>query len=205
MIEYRKIKPEDFEQVLVLQQQNLLLNISPKIPPNPPFVKGGTRSPFPLMMGGISEGFLSTAYTLEQFQGMNDSMAVVVCVENGQVLGYFCLSQVGFFQSLPHPFPKKMIEHCAEVIYQDRPLSQYSYFIANPICIEKEYRGQDLYFNLCKKSCEYIPKTYDFGIAFISKKNHRSLGAGKKISLETIGEFTVQEEDFWLLKCPTAL
>ena len=145
------------------------------------------------------EGFLSTAFTKEQFQLMDHLLGIIVCLENDIVCGYLCATTIEF--NLAFPIPAAMIENCANLQYKDRPLNSYQYVVASPSCIDKNYRGKDIFVNLCKKLSAIIPAQYELTVSLVSTKNNTSLAAVKKIGLKPIQQFVKDGEEFWILVC----
>lgn len=181
---YRKAQPQDFELILGLQQQNLLSS---------------------LPEGKRSNGFLSTAYTLEDFKGMHNSIGIAVCMEGETLCGYFCASTPSFIHSFRHPFPKTMIEHCGTLFYRDKPLTHYRFFVGNPACIAEAYRGMNILAGLVDTACQMATPIADVGITFISTQNQRSLQAIQKLNLEVIGHFETHGQAFHILLKPLSV
>lgn len=175
-MEYRRPLPEDFSQILDLQNKNLFSALT---------------------SSDRKDGFLSTAYTKDQFLEMDRTLGAVVGVEAGKVCGYIFAGTEKFYRNFIRA--SALLDQCAKISYRGKPLTSYRFFIANPICIDKDYRGADVYVRLCDKLLETVPKDYDLVLGFISIENTRHLSAVKKVKMEVVGEFQSGEEKFCIL------
>lgn len=178
-MEYRRAQTGDFEQIVDLQNRNLAWNLS---------------------AAERSGGFLSTAFTSEQFQEMDRSAGVAVCVEEGRVRGYLCAAAAEFYKAFP--LPAAMLEKCSGLSYKGKPVVSYNFFVANPICIDKDCRGTGVYMGLRNKILELVSKDYSLALTFIADENQPSLKASPKAGWEIIGEFKSGVELFWILAVP---
>lgn len=181
-MKFRRVSTGDFEQILQLQRNNLIWELGPD---------------------RLDRGFLATSFSLEQFHEMDRTGCVVVCEVDGKVHGYLCGSTAEFNRSFK--LPSAMLTHCSTLLYNGKPVGACEYFVASPICIDRDYhRPVDVYHGLSKKLLELIDSRYEVGLTFISTTNHTSLNAAKKRAsepLEIIGHFRGEdtEEGFWIL------
>ncbi|PIR25270.1 MAG: hypothetical protein COX62_07405 [Deltaproteobacteria bacterium CG_4_10_14_0_2_um_filter_43_8] len=174
-MEYRRPHPHEFEQIIALQKQNLFVHLNDS---------------------ERKDGMLSTEFSLEQFQQMNKECVVVVAVEASKVWGYLCASTAAF--NLSKPIPAAMIRHCEKIVYRDKPLSSYSFFIASPTCVDVAYRGKNLFLEMCKALISRIPQHYELAVGFVSSKNQRSLAACKKIGMEMVDQFCIDKQTLFI-------
>ncbi|EKD55365.1 MAG: acetyltransferase, GNAT family [uncultured bacterium] len=175
-MKYCQPSPHHFEQIFSLQNKNLISVVDQKDRQN---------------------GFLSTIFTQEQFQVMNKSLGIMVALKNDVVCGYLCATTIEFNQAFS--FPAAMIKNCEDLFYQNRSLNAYQYFIASPMCIDKNFRGKEVFLNLCKALLAIIPKQYELAVSLISTENNRSLSASKKAGAKIIKQFEEQNKKFWIL------
>lgn len=174
-MKYRRPLQADFEGMLALQNRNLLAVLTPK---------------------EQEDGFLNTAFSLENFRAMDKSIAVIVAVEKDKVRGYLCAATLAFKECFP--FPAALIKHANNHVYKGRTLSSYRACIVNPICIDKDYRGSGMFMGLCQAMLPIISREYELALAFVSVKNLRSLHACQKM-MTIIDEFAVGEHRFAML------
>lgn len=170
---FRKAQSKDFPKILALQQQNLFENLSEE---------------------ERKDGFLSTAFPLEHFENMNAEIGIAVAYENEELAGYLCSSTLELNEKFP--FPKAAIAHAKILEFKGKKLSEYSCFFANPLCINKNFRGEGVILGLTATVINFIPKEYNLALSFISKKNPRSLYASKKVGMQEIGSFVLGENEF---------
>jgi hypothetical protein len=186
-INFRRAQVEDFEKMVELQNRNLVS-----------FLKENERG----------DGFLSTAFTAEQFQEMNKSIGVAVAYDDEKLCGYLCCSTIEFNKKFP--FPAAAIKNCDQVFYKEKPINSYNCFMANPLCIDKNYRGEGVIIELCNKALDFIPQHYELALSFIADANQRSLSASKKVGMQPIEKFSSAGNDFWIVvrdlrTCPKSL
>ncbi len=178
-MEYRRVHSEDFEQIVALQNKNLVE------------ILDQTEQ---------KDGFLSAAFSVEEFQAMDEDLCVVVCVDAGQVCGYACASSVEYNQQFP--LVAAMIERFQKIHYQAKPLTSYRSFIYGPVCIDKAYRGQGVLtglFNQMQKLLRERESPPELLIVLISAQNERSLKAHQKLGIEMIDQFLFKDKLFWVL------
>src|SRR5258708_4553074 len=132
-MDYRRALPEDYAAIVELQNANLEWNLDAQ---------------------ARSDGFLSTAFSIEQFKRMNEEVAVVVCYDAGRLCGYVCASSPAFNETMP--FPAAMLRYARETVYLGKPLTAYDICVTTPICIDRAHRGSGLYLDLCHKMLELI-------------------------------------------------
>jgi hypothetical protein len=143
------------------------------------------------------DGFLSVAFTREQFKVMNEQTGVMVCKEGDRVCGYMCASSLEFNQAFP--LVATMIETFPALTYKGKPLDQYSSVIIGPWCIATDCRGRGVFVNLWLALNKLLMHKADLVIAFISVHNLRSYHAAKKVGMCEISTFQFNESDFFLL------
>jgi hypothetical protein len=176
MLIYRRPQSADFEQMVELQNRNLISVLEPL---------------------EAQDGFLATAFTVEQFKEIDRGLCVFVAVDKDTVCGYLCASTPEFNQDFP--ILSLMLECCSTLLYHGKPLTDYRYFIASPVCIERAYRGKMVFAHLADKILNCIPKDYELIVTLISEKNTRSLHATEKMGLKIIDRFLAGDHYFYIL------
>src|SRR3990167_6711788 len=104
-MEFRRPLSQDFEQMVVLQNKNLDTTLPQQ---------------------QLADGFLSTAFTVEQFKMMDHQLCVIVCIDAGSVCGYLCASTIELNQSFP--LQAVMLDYCSQCTYNKIPLMSYRSF-----------------------------------------------------------------------------
>src|SRR3990167_4245127 len=170
---FRRAQCDDFEQIVALQNQHLLTAID---------------------QSDLANGFLATAYTVEQLMTMNRDMCVVVCEQDQLIRGYLGSCNLQFFQQFP--VVSAMLCRLDTLMYRGQPLDLSRLYVANPVCIDAAYRGQGVYIALCQKLFEYLPKQYDIAVTLIPVENKRSLAATTRLGFEVVDQFNVNGHQF---------
>ncbi len=177
-MEYRRAQSNDYDNIVALQNQNLISVVS---------------------AAEKSNGFLATAFSVEQFIKMNNEMCVVVCYDDNYLCGYLGSSPVDFNLSLQ--IPAEMVKRLKQIHYHGELMTTESCYIASPVCIDKPYRNQGIYLGLCQELAKYIPPKYDFALTLIADDNKRSLHATIQFGFEVIDQFTANNTLFHTLIC----
>jgi hypothetical protein len=82
-----------------------------------------------------------------------------------------------------------MLKRLKNIVIDDVTLS-CCFFVYGPVCIDRQSRGQGILEGLFGIMKESLKAQYDFGIAFISQSNTRSLQAHTtKLGMRVIDEF----------------
>lgn len=172
---YRRAQPEDFEHIVALQNANLSWNLSTQ---------------------QKHQGFLSTAFTLEQFEEMDAGHGIAVCLKDSNLIGYLCAATVEFNRAFP--LQSAMIQNLSTIFYQGKPLIAHRLSLTTPVCIDRQYRSQGIFLGLCSQLIELAGPQFDIATAFISAANERSLQACGKV-MEVVGQFESHEQVFTVL------
>src|ERR671922_2212455 len=108
---FRKAEPQDYSQIVVMHNENLntVLTAEEK----------------------ASGGFLSVPLRAEDFQVMNQEIAVVVASCGNEVMAYHCASSCQYYQSVP--LCARMMDRFPHVLYDGKPLVQYTCFVVGPM------------------------------------------------------------------------
>lgn len=172
---YRRAQFGDYERIVELQNKNL----------------------FSRQQNDLASGFLSTQYTAAHFQQMNEAVGVVVCEHENNLIGYLGSCHIDFFRQFP--VASAMIDKISTQRYQDLPLDFQQIVFANPVCIEKQYRGQGVYLELCKHLLPYYPKQYNKAITLVAVENQCSYTATSRLGFEVIDQFAAAGKFFYVM------
>lgn len=173
---YQKAIPADIDGILVLQNKNLIQNLS---------------------LDEKKDGFLSVAFTHEQFVKMNDEAGIIVCKENESIRGYLCTSTTKFNKAIA--LPSTIINMYSDVYFKEKSLDQYHSIVAGPWCIARECRGKNIFVNMWNALPDILAPEVELIVTFISIDNLRSLSAAKKVGMEEVSTFTFDGHEFCLL------
>jgi L-amino acid N-acyltransferase YncA len=181
-MEYRRPSADDFTKIVDLQNRNLLS------------VLGETEQ---------ADGYLSAAFSEQQFREMNNDLCVVVCADREKIAGYACATSIEYNKGVP--LVANMLKQFQHVSYKGKPLNAYRSFIYGPVCIDKEYRGKGILNNLFDKMKWLILHEHpelELLTVLIAKENIRSIKAHEKLDMETVGEFQFNNRTFLILVLP---
>ncbi|MBS1996428.1 MAG: GNAT family N-acetyltransferase [Cyanobacteria bacterium SZAS LIN-2] len=151
-----------------------------------------------------SEGFLSSAFTAEDFAAINNDAAIIVCVdeqsdrEGGRLLGFVCASTPAFNQRAG--LPAAMLARFEQINFAGGKMADRPCVITGPVCVDKESRGSGifsrLYQALFQQLSELYPGRFELAVALVSTSNPRSLAAHKKIGMVEVDQFVFNDKTY---------
>jgi hypothetical protein len=174
-MEYRKAIESDFSEIAALQNKNLASALNPS---------------------DYSGGFLSTAFSVDQFKEMNDALGITVCLEGDHLCGYLCATTLEFNQHFP--LQSVMIDSLKNIMDETRFILDYPLFFVSPACIDRPYRGTEVLSQLIKKMLSNISQHYERALTVVSADNHRSMKAIQKHGMKKLHSFEWNQKLFHL-------
>jgi hypothetical protein len=176
-IEFRRFAPEDLPEILRIQKENFVSNLSTE---------------------ERQDGFLSVEFTPQQFEEMNREIPIIVADLGSQLCGYLC--GISLRSAAQVPLLAHIIGLFEETSFQNRFLDRYHSFIYGPVCVEKQARGQRVLEGLYAELLHQITGDFEVGVLFISHDNPRSLHAHiHKLGMEKVRDFEFNGKAFGLL------
>jgi hypothetical protein len=175
-ISFRRASPPDYQGILNLQKENLLVNLSAQ---------------------QAEDGFLVIEMSEKQFDEMNRDLGVIVAESGNEIVGYLCGTSFGY--SAQFPILQTMMGKLGELAIEGNRLTKENTFIYGPVCIAKSARGTGIVKGLYQALRESAVSRYSFCILFISDKNTRSLNAHLKIGMNRLGVFDFNNSLFHIL------
>lgn len=172
----RKATNQDMSGVVALQDANLVSNLS---------------------SAEQKDGFLSGAFTAEQFSEMNDDVGILIALDGDVVVGFICIGSVEF--NIAYPLPAAMIEAFSNLYYDGRRVDSYVCVIAGPVCIAKEKRGTGLFEIMYNQVSSILPAHVQLITTLVSKSNPRSLRAHEKVGMQVLGDFNYNAREFVIM------
>jgi len=135
-----------------------------------------------------SQGFVSWNYSFELLYKLNAQHPHVIVKDDNKVIGYalVALKEARNF----HPALEQMITDLEPLLYKDKKLSAYEYYVMGQVCVDKAYRGKGIFEMLYQKHKILFEKDYDFVVTEISTANSRSLRAHEKLGFKNIYTYT---------------
>lgn len=140
------------------------------------------------------QGFVTWLYSLELLQQMHQLARSIIAKDGDKVVGYALVTprEASSF----HPDLATMIAHTEEVIYKNKPLHDFRYYIMGQICIAKEYRSKGLFNQLYQHHKTLYSKDFDLLVTEVSTSNARSQRAHEKVGFTTIHTYH-DADDEW--------
>lgn len=141
-----------------------------------------------------SQGFVSWNYSMELLKKMHALHPNVIVKDGSRVVGYALVALKEarhFHQQMEH-----MISFVDDVLYNYKPLRDYKYYVMGQVCVDKAYRGKNVFAMLYEKHKELFQNTFDFIETEISTSNTRSMRAHEKVGFKTIYTYT-DANDEW--------
>jgi hypothetical protein len=172
--EYRRLGSTDLSQLEDLQKRNLQSNLD---------------------LSDRSSGFLSDTIPRDTIIEMDGNLAVIVCVENSDLLGFLCASSLEFNQGLA--LPAKMISRLEPVEFHGKKVASLEGFVAGPVCVEKERRGQGIFAGLYECLFVTTKDRFDVAVSLIDCANEPSLRAHQKVGYEIVDMFSYDGQEFY--------
>lgn len=170
-MQFRRARLDDYHAIVELQNHNLQHAIT-----------------------NLADGFLATAYSAEHFQQINETMAVVVCEDENKICGYLGACHIDFFKQFP--IAAAMLNRLTDLRWRGAAIDVSRVLVANPVCIDHNYRGAGVYLKLCQTMIEYLPRQYDLAVTLVPVANQRSYLATSRLGFETLEQFELNGMKF---------
>ena len=156
--------PGEIEQILALQRINLERNLD----------KAEVQT----------QGFVTLVHDLASLQQMHNLAPSVIAKDDAKVVGYALVMPPECRQIVPALEP--MFKYFDSLQFQNRPLSDYKFYVMGQVCVDKQYRGTGLFDKLYQKHKELHSGRYDFILTEVSTRNLRSMRAHEKVGFQTL-------------------
>jgi len=167
--EYRRAVPADFGEILRLQSENFVANLSE---------------------AERAQGFLSAQFSAEQTARIAEDLGTMVSVVEDRVAGFLCAFRKEF--ETGSPVIAEMLRRYDRLHFAGRPLSAFHSYIYGPVCIGRDYRGAGLLRGLYEAQKNDLAGKFDIGIAFVARNNPHSLSAHVAgLGMTEAGDFAV--------------
>ncbi|WP_114491133.1 GNAT family N-acetyltransferase [Candidatus Ulvibacter alkanivorans] len=176
MIHYVRVtNPEELQQILELQQENLPTALSSE--------------------EKQQEGFVTVHHTLDLLTRMNERCAHILAKDGDTVVGYALCMHKDFGEEIE--ILKPMIQEIERVIALDDTINNY--IIMGQICIAKAYRGQGIFRKLYEMMRIAVIPKFETIITEVDTDNRRSLAAHNAIGFKTLSRYRAEGKNWWLI------
>lgn len=134
------------------------------------------------------EGFLQGSFTPDIVHWFDRSAGVFVACDGARIIGVLCACDLGDGR-LP-PQAEGLRAHLPEWRLDGNPIPLDRTLCYGPVCIDRRYRGRGLLKRLFAALLESAAPAYDYGVAFVSVENPRSLAAHRDgLGMRQLGEY----------------
>jgi ribosomal protein S18 acetylase RimI-like enzyme len=130
------------------------------------------------------EGFVSWAYSAELLQKMHQLAPSIIVKDDDKVVGYALVMPKE--ASAFHKDLDTMIKNLQPVVYKDKLLLSYNFYLMGQICIHKNYRGRGLFSLMYEEHKKRYSHQYEFLLTEIITSNKRSIKAHEKVGFKEI-------------------
>lgn len=176
-----KMLESDIIPILNIQSENLRENLTPS---------------------QQKDGYLSIAFSDNEFRDFNNSICVVVAKEHNKVIGYCCVASAKF--NAQFPILDQIVASLSSYSIpgtQDMPTERKT-CIYGPVCISKSHRGAGVLKKILSYGLEIAKEIgYSFCFSFISSENARSISAHMKLPLNNVGKVYYKNNEYFVLAC----
>jgi L-amino acid N-acyltransferase YncA len=177
----RRMINSDISQIMKIQFENQRNNLTPFQQKN---------------------GFLSIAFSEDEFNNFNNNLCVAIAKEQDEVIGYCCISSAKYNSKFP--ILDQIIANLSSYSIsgiQDIPI-EVKTSIYGPVCISLSHRGKGILKKLSSFALSFAKKKgYTYCFSFISSENTRSLNAHKKLLFNKAGKVNFNNKEYEVIAC----
>lgn len=150
----------------------------------------------------LKDGYLSIAFSENEFREFHRDLGVVVAKARGQVIGYCCVSSAAF--NAQFPILDQIVANLSTYSVpgtEQRPTEATTCFYG-PACIALPFRGQNILTHLFSHGLKLSKDAgYRFCFSFISAENRRSLKAHLKLPFHSVGNVAYNKNEYIVIAC----
>ncbi|MCZ4244481.1 GNAT family N-acetyltransferase [Pedobacter punctiformis] len=143
----------------------------------------------------LDQGFVTVYHTLEELDRLNTIERHIIAKDEEKVAAYVLAMTAQSKFEMPVLVP--MFEMFAQVSYQEKLITDYSYLVVGQVCVDKNYRGQGIFDEVYKAYKKHYQGKYDFAITEVATKNLRSMKAHNRIGFKEIHRFIAPDDVEW--------
>lgn len=172
-MESRKATSSDIDGIVKLQKLNLFAELTEE---------------------ERKDGFVTTPFTTQQIETCIDNSGLFVTEDQDKIIAYLFTGTWVFFEQWPI-FPY-MTSRFSDLKFQDFEISTQATFQYGPVCVDKNYRGRNV-FNLVFEAMRLAwIKKFPLSITFINAVNEVSVKAHAKLGWEVIDHFEFNNNQY---------
>ena len=175
------MREADIAALCAIQQANLRANLKPD---------------------QLKDGYLSIAFSEDEFRAFHRDLGVVVARVEGEVAGYCCVSSAAFNAGLPildqivANLPHYRVGGAAEAACLETTC------IYGPACIAAPFRGKGILARMFSRATGLAADAgYRSCFSFVSAANTRSLQAHLRLPFEEVGQVSRNGNTYIVIAC----
>ncbi|NYB75378.1 GNAT family acetyltransferase [Sedimentibacter hydroxybenzoicus DSM 7310] len=144
-------------------------------------------------------GCIGTFFSEKKLKRLiEEEKGLAVAYDGDRMIGFANSASWRFWQEWPvfHP----MIDDLPNIKYKDRVLSADNSYQYGPACIDKDYRGTGVLFNLFECSRLLMKDRYPVLVTYVDQSNQRSFQAhSRKLGCDVVKEFEFHGDKLFVL------
>lgn len=150
------------------------------------------------------DGCIGTFFSENKLKKLiEEEKGLAVACDGDRMVGFANSASWRFWQawSVFHP----MIDDLPNIKYSGMELSTDNSYQYGPACIDKDYRGTNVLFNLFECSRLLMKDRYPVLVTYVDKSNQRSFQAhSRKLGMQVVKEFEFHGNQLYVLCYDTA-
>lgn len=149
------------------------------------------------------DGFVTTNFTPEQLQALVEKEeGIMIAKDGGRIVSYAMAASWQFWSEWP--LFAHMIQKLPDHSLDGLKLTVDNSYQYGPICVDKSYRSSGVFEKVFYASLDSMAGRYPVMVTFINQINPRSYKAHtQKVNMSTVGTFQFNNNDYYMLACPT--
>ncbi|MBD2757519.1 GNAT family N-acetyltransferase [Spirosoma validum] len=135
----------------------------------------------------VDQGFVTVEHDPDVLTRMNQAAPSVIAKDGDTVVGYALTMLPEFGTDVPELLP--LFDLINTLIYNEKPLKDYTWYVMGQVCVANGYRGQQVFDRMFQHHKEVYGDRYQLLITDISANNTRSLRAHTRVGFKSLHEF----------------
>jgi len=141
------------------------------------------------------EGFVTVDHDFDTLKKMNTPYPHTIALDGSEVVGYALVMLPAMRNEIE--ILKPMFEKIDGLSYNAKLLSESKYFMMGQVCVEKEYRGQGVFYKMYDHLKSTTNDDFDYMITEVSTHNPRSLKAHENHGFQNILSYKAPDGHPW--------
>ena len=143
------------------------------------------------------DGFVTVMHSFDLLKQMNLAAPQIIAKDGGKVIGYALVMLKSFGNLIPVLQP--MVNRLGTIQYEDKNITDYSFYIMGQICVGEDYRGKGVFDALYHKHRELYRQQFDLCITSVSLRNKRSMRAHERVGFTVVHSFQDSTDEWNIL------